>query len=949
MPNLINPTGSSLTAPIQLAGVTGTNTQKWRLDSTTHPTDIYSFTTTSASNLNIALKDLTGNARVRLVTANNLDVPITGAGNAINTNNGATLSESIIINNTGLVPGLAAGTYYVEVSLSGATSADYSLSVLTSLTGNLTNVFWRNEGNPQYSTASWQMDGTRSVQASYSPNIGPDWKVVGSGDFNGDGTDDLVWVNKGTSAEKGQLAIWLTDGFNYVQLNEPRGTALVSVAGQTAPFVIPDGWEIKAVADFSGDGKSDLLWYNTVTGDGAVWLMDGSFNTEATLLPNVSGWTIEAVADFDGPDANGFSKADIFWRNAATGQAAIWLMNGVASGPGTDYIGDPGANWQIVGTGDFNNDKKADFVWRNKVTGEDAIWLMNGIARLGTALLPIADLTWSITGLGDTNGDGKTDLVWRNSVTNAVAVWVMNGLSAQSTGFLPAAVDASWQFSVKNQNANFQLKNNQKALVDLNSDGKVDLFWRNFGTKEVAAWTLDGTQIGAGGSGYVTEGGAKVSLGTEWQNVAFLERKLKQVAQSTAGKSRATAFDLGTIIGDGGASYVDNVGSATNLTDDYKFTVNSDYLVTLGAVNPIAGGAAPLVSPKLYRVGGTLLLPTYTLTTLTAGVPIAAGTYIIEVTPTGTGAVDYKLNLTAAEAVVELSGAPTGGFSVAYPTGTTAITLADVGNGATPITTPITVNYKVQNTGNYSAANVQVSFYLSRAADGSINPTDTTNDRKLGQTVIVAIPAGAANAVSGSVILQLPAGDDLFWDRDRTYEIGMVVNPTNEPTYTPKKETILTDNFNQAQGQDKSTLPIINVQLPDLTGDAVSVGASVVKGAPTTVGYTVANIGKKGTANLAPNIPVSFYFLTGTPIAASAFNATTATLLQTLTLDNLISPLGKLGSATASFTGSTQLTIPTTIAESSGYIVMVVDGPGNAINEGVEDNNVFVGTTFSLV
>ncbi|KJU84172.1 hypothetical protein MBAV_003635, partial [Candidatus Magnetobacterium bavaricum] len=37
----------------------------------------------------------------------------------------------------------------------------------------------------------------------------------------------------------------------------------------------PKEWEFKKSGDFNGDGKADILWQNTETGDVTVWLMDG--------------------------------------------------------------------------------------------------------------------------------------------------------------------------------------------------------------------------------------------------------------------------------------------------------------------------------------------------------------------------------------------------------------------------------------------------------------------------------------------------------------------------------------------------------------------------------------------------------------------------------------------------------------------------------------------------
>src|SRR5260370_19049112 len=69
-------------------------------------------------------------------------------------------------------------------------------------------------------------------------------------------------------------------------------------------------------------------------------------------------------------DFNGDGKADILWRNTSTGEIRVWLLNG------TSLIGNGGLatlskpNFQIAGVGAFNGDGKADILWRNTSTGE---------------------------------------------------------------------------------------------------------------------------------------------------------------------------------------------------------------------------------------------------------------------------------------------------------------------------------------------------------------------------------------------------------------------------------------------------------------------------------------------------------------------------------------------------------------------------------------------------
>jgi hypothetical protein len=55
------------------------------------------------------------------------------------------------------------------------------------------------------------------------------------------------------------VAIWFLNG---TQVTQSTGVATV-----------PTTWAIAGTGDFNGDGKSDILWHNTTTGDVAIWLI----------------------------------------------------------------------------------------------------------------------------------------------------------------------------------------------------------------------------------------------------------------------------------------------------------------------------------------------------------------------------------------------------------------------------------------------------------------------------------------------------------------------------------------------------------------------------------------------------------------------------------------------------------------------------------------------------
>src|SRR5213595_3084123 len=199
-----------------------------------------------------------------------------------------------------------------------------------------------------------------------------------------------------------------------------------------------------APMDFDGDCKSDVLWRNSATGEDYVWLMNGLTIATGGSLTTVGdpAWQIQGTGDFDGD-----GKADILWRNAVTGENYIWLMNGLTiASQGSINVVDPTSGWQIQGIGDFDGDGRADILWRDLSTGENYIYLMNGWTIAARGLVNIVEPSsfWELKGIGDFDGDGKADILWRNSSTGENYVYFMNGWAIGSRGSLDTVADPYW-------------------------------------------------------------------------------------------------------------------------------------------------------------------------------------------------------------------------------------------------------------------------------------------------------------------------------------------------------------------------------------------------------------------------------------------------------------------------------------------------------------------------
>ena len=265
------------------------------------------------------------------------------------------------------------------------------------------------------------------------------------------------------NSDSGENVLWTMDGLSVI------GNAGINMVANQA-------WQIAGRGDFDGDGKSDLLWRNNESGQNVIYLMDGAeiVDTQTLNVVNLS-WEIKAVGDFDGD-----GKYDIFWRNTQ-GDTAIYLMNGtkITSSANVTRVANP--NWEFIDTGDVNGDGKDDLVWRHKIDGVNVVWLMEGLKISDAYQLNTIPVNWLLVGLGDLNVDGTDDFIWSNQSDGRKHAYLMNR-SGQIQDSLPIAVidNLDWQIV---------------DILDLNGDGKYDFFWRNEVSNEAAIWLMDGVDI----------------------------------------------------------------------------------------------------------------------------------------------------------------------------------------------------------------------------------------------------------------------------------------------------------------------------------------------------------------------------------------------------------------------------------------------------------------------
>jgi hypothetical protein len=285
------------------------------------------------------------------------------------------------------------------------------------------SILWRNNSSGQ----NWlyEMDGPVVATSAGINTVAPTWDIAGTGDYDGDGSEDILWRNRVT----GQNWMYRMDG----------STILESGGINTVPLV----WEIVGNGDYDGDGSSDILWRNSVTGQNWMYLMNGASIASSLGVNTVSNpdWQIVGSGDY-----NGDGSSDILWRNSVTGQNWMYLMNGasITSSLGVNTISN--MSWQIVGDGDYNDDGNSDILLRNTSTGQNWMYLMNG-ASIASSLgvNTISNLDWAIVGDGDYDGDGFADILLRNMATGQNWMYLMNGnIIVTSTG-INTVPDSNWE------------------------------------------------------------------------------------------------------------------------------------------------------------------------------------------------------------------------------------------------------------------------------------------------------------------------------------------------------------------------------------------------------------------------------------------------------------------------------------------------------------------------
>ncbi len=127
-------------------------------------------------------------------------------------------------------------------------------------TGKRNQLLWRNQADGRVYLMTVNFAGGFSTSGAMlytEPNLA--WKIIGTGDFDGNFRSDILWRNDTT----GQVYVMLKGDGN-------------AFASQGIVYTEPSAaWKIVGTGDYDGDGMSDLLWHNSGTGQVYMMRMNG--------------------------------------------------------------------------------------------------------------------------------------------------------------------------------------------------------------------------------------------------------------------------------------------------------------------------------------------------------------------------------------------------------------------------------------------------------------------------------------------------------------------------------------------------------------------------------------------------------------------------------------------------------------------------------------------------
>lgn len=201
-----------------------------------------------------------------------------------------------------------------------------------------------------------------------------------SGDFNGDGYDDVVWY----ALQEVDSHLWFGSPWGFVD----------------RPFRVSLSYR-PVTGDFDGDGRSDILWYGPGALVDPVWYggANGVFSAD---IVTVAGDFEPLVGDYDG---NGMD--DVLWYDDGVGPDYLWWARDSRTFEGSSIT--VNGSYQPV-VGDFDGDRRSDVFWYGPRRSSDHLWFGDTSRQFSSRSAEVNGAYTPV--VGDFLGRGIDDILW---------------------------------------------------------------------------------------------------------------------------------------------------------------------------------------------------------------------------------------------------------------------------------------------------------------------------------------------------------------------------------------------------------------------------------------------------------------------------------------------------------------------------------------------------------
>ncbi len=303
-------------------------------------------------------------------------------------------------------------------------------TALGSITGDLDfngvgDLIWRDSASGQVNGTLYDQLGNITAN-TFIGSATRDFEIYGIADFDHNGSADILWQNVGS----GKLSVWLMNG-----------TTLAS--DRQLVWTVPANELVKAVGDFDDDGFADILFQNVTDNSMRIWYNTPGMFTFSSLptlspAPGVNeSWESIGSADFSGD-----GKAEVLWHDPAANAYQISYFSGTSM----FRMAISNTGWSsLLGIVDVDLDGKADLIGVS-ADKKSVVWMKMGAfgpaAPQVIAALPLPQRRFS----GGSRYGAQSGILWRNRQTGDVSRWLLDASGhVTATKHIINAVPQNWE------------------------------------------------------------------------------------------------------------------------------------------------------------------------------------------------------------------------------------------------------------------------------------------------------------------------------------------------------------------------------------------------------------------------------------------------------------------------------------------------------------------------